>query len=349
MKANKILIIIALFSNLAIAQTLKTYTGSYQSGQATYQYYENADLERIFNGTFKYQSSRYDFTKVQLDIKGQFKENLKSGQWIGKKSRTFNLNGTSINQIEELIGMYDSGKRVGKWIKRKIEIINGKTGFNEIIAEINFANNNIKDIKSKTKDSYINGKFNNDGNYANNWSIKKDGIEYFVDFKNNIYKKVIIRRESDGNILLSYDVTDILSKRNDDSSLNVSKLIIDGEFYSIREYQPYQQEDDIKTGDVTKGYYSDSDKIKYFQSTTENIIDYTTKFDFISFEIPIGSINSIVTKPQLLVKFSKNQMHEIERAKEDSVIRIYIAEKEKEASKSYNQKKYSEALVLYQI
>jgi len=36
-------------------QTIKTYSGTYEGGYATYQYYENKNYERILNGSFTHK------------------------------------------------------------------------------------------------------------------------------------------------------------------------------------------------------------------------------------------------------------------------------------------------------
>ena len=54
-----------------IAQDIKTYSGpyeavSFQSGTATYEYYENDNNERIYHGSFRYEEGEYE--KRQMEI-----------------------------------------------------------------------------------------------------------------------------------------------------------------------------------------------------------------------------------------------------------------------------------------
>lgn len=56
------------------SQTIKTYSGNYENGIATYQYYENADLERVMQGSYLYKYGQYSFI-------GIFKEGKKHGNW----------------------------------------------------------------------------------------------------------------------------------------------------------------------------------------------------------------------------------------------------------------------------
>ena len=41
------------------AQTLKTYSGPYGKGTATYQYYEDNNGERVYHGTFTYKKTTF--------------------------------------------------------------------------------------------------------------------------------------------------------------------------------------------------------------------------------------------------------------------------------------------------
>lgn len=74
-KITKLTILIfLLFQNLYSQNKLK-YTGSYENGNATYQYFENENYERVFDGNFEY--TRNSNTKIN----GQFKNNKKIDTW----------------------------------------------------------------------------------------------------------------------------------------------------------------------------------------------------------------------------------------------------------------------------
>lgn len=63
--------------NVSIAQSLKTYSGKYQKGTATYSYNDNPEGGRIYEGDFVY-------TTPYCKVTGQFKNNKKNGLWIYK-------------------------------------------------------------------------------------------------------------------------------------------------------------------------------------------------------------------------------------------------------------------------
>lgn len=78
---NKFYWVIAfvLCINNANAQTLKTYSGKFQGGQATYTYRDNPNGGRIFEGKFTYISC-----SGNLQITGSYKNDKKDGLWTYK-------------------------------------------------------------------------------------------------------------------------------------------------------------------------------------------------------------------------------------------------------------------------
>lgn len=67
------------------AQELKTYSGRFKNGVATYSYFENDD-GRVFEGEFHWKGSGtapgYITYKGDVDITGNFKNNKRDGLWI---------------------------------------------------------------------------------------------------------------------------------------------------------------------------------------------------------------------------------------------------------------------------
>jgi hypothetical protein len=54
MKKIILILISTLFFFDSFPQELKTYSGVFKNGTAVYQYYENNDLNRIYQGKFNY-------------------------------------------------------------------------------------------------------------------------------------------------------------------------------------------------------------------------------------------------------------------------------------------------------
>src|SRR5688500_4151808 len=63
-------------SFLWFSQEIKTYNGKFTNGTATYEYYENADLERIYHGKFV-NVLENNWTKVS----GEYSHNKMHGKW----------------------------------------------------------------------------------------------------------------------------------------------------------------------------------------------------------------------------------------------------------------------------
>ncbi len=139
-----------LFTAITLsAQELKTYSGSFKGGQATYTYYETDD-GRVYDGKFHWKSNLGDG-----EMTGTFKNNKRDGLWIYTyRESTFKVNyvngipngkfeikgnfwgleectlsATMINgrangpvKIEEsnsvITGEYNQNKRIGVWERR---------------------------------------------------------------------------------------------------------------------------------------------------------------------------------------------------------------------------------------
>lgn len=73
------MIAFALCLNNVNAQTLKTYSGKFQGGQATYTYRDNPEGGRIFEGKFTYVGRNGTFR-----VTGSYKNDKKDGLWTYK-------------------------------------------------------------------------------------------------------------------------------------------------------------------------------------------------------------------------------------------------------------------------
>lgn len=65
------------------------YSGPLYHGQAEYEYYEDADDNRVFHGSFKYEQQKKNqdsisrnFQNLYYNIKGYFENNVKDGKWV---------------------------------------------------------------------------------------------------------------------------------------------------------------------------------------------------------------------------------------------------------------------------
>ena len=87
------------------AQTLKTYSGPYGKGTATYQYYEDNNGERVYHGTFSYKG-----LEGTIKIAGTYKNGKRNGNWVATLENHFYLVLTMTGTIQV---NYLNGNREG--------------------------------------------------------------------------------------------------------------------------------------------------------------------------------------------------------------------------------------------
>ena len=105
--------------NIAFSQTIKTYSGNYEKGKATYQYYENENYERILNGNFLYKENGFQ-------ISGQFKNNLRTGLWKATRSTRMGWSKASDLITEVSIATFNDGDLNGKCSYKKTDVTKKK-------------------------------------------------------------------------------------------------------------------------------------------------------------------------------------------------------------------------------
>ena len=124
MKTLKVVLVIIFLSGVfqnAFSQQIKTYEGTYEKGNAVYQYFENENYERILQGNFKY-------TAKYLTVTGQYDKNIKVGQWTITK-------GTNLlyENIKEIVtGKYINGKMNGLWTLKRTDLKTNKILINSL-------------------------------------------------------------------------------------------------------------------------------------------------------------------------------------------------------------------------
>ena len=133
-----VLIVLMLFSTLALAQEYEQYEGTYQhvsgeEGNARFRYYQpKKSDEKILDGDFFFEVTRRDSAAQNVLIKkvynGAYRENEKHGPWnydlkryevvlkdIENLEVVYDLNGAYLN----IKGKYEEGVPVGEWVFRE--------------------------------------------------------------------------------------------------------------------------------------------------------------------------------------------------------------------------------------
>ena len=206
---------------IANSQSIKIYSGSYQCdgqyGKATYQYYEDANSERVYNGTFNFISDNNEIT-----ISGFYTKNLKDKAWTATYTECMNTYyGNSCNK-NTVSGLYALGKLNGTWTVKYTRTVNNQV-FKQNKYSVNFKNNivtgpqNIALYDPHNEDSIImKGVFDNNGFMTGNWNIKEKGkqrnSEYICEYKNGILLKYLERDYSTGAILDKFDQSEFVNQ-----------------------------------------------------------------------------------------------------------------------------------------
>lgn len=158
-----------LMTQVSIGQTLKTYSGLYEGGQATYTYYEDENGGRVKHGKFTYNKSdkgvgvergmNIPYTKI-LSASGNYKNGVKDGTWTYEDKT-------------------EGGKIKFAGFSAIINYVNGRMEGTLVHegAMFQMKNNRItgpvkKTERTQNQDWTISGQFDDDGFPDGNW--KKD-------------------------------------------------------------------------------------------------------------------------------------------------------------------------------
>lgn len=295
-------IVLSLISQWALSQTLKTFKGTDQGAEATYQYYENSDYERIFHGTFYYKTTSdnpavHNSGRVyqSISITGAFKENKKDGLWEGKevlKSQavTAMYGNASLNTTVK--GSYINGLKTGIWTYNKTVALNKKIELGNY--SFNFHKNVL--IGTITIND-LNGTLDNQGNFTGSWNLKDEGTEYIAEFQQNIFVKLIVRTVSNGNILLRYKNANILNFIAD------STAIINGIRYVLKSVKDLEYGDHIDPATNNDNNFFDRDKNQYFKDFYKIISERIGNFDKTIEIITRGSTSFLIVSPKVPIIF----------------------------------------------
>ena len=98
-------LIAILITQNSIAQTLKTFSGSFDDGKATYTYYLDEYGNKVKHGNFTYSESiTIERATASVKISGFFSDGKRNGKWtfetVGKGSYTKNVLGTYVKSVK---------------------------------------------------------------------------------------------------------------------------------------------------------------------------------------------------------------------------------------------------------
>ena len=266
------LCVLLVFSSILYcsSQTIKTYSGPYANGTATYQYYENSNYERIYNGSFHY-TAKISYEKIfdacsicGVEVTGNYKENKKDGDWV------FKLNHENYSEI--VTGSFDKGFFNGKWTTTKISNANQKVicsssanySYGKVIGPLNRQCNGSEFEFSN---------FDKSGKRDSIWfntelKSNNEKLEEIRKYKHGVLYWELYRNVSTGEIFRKFDSTNFVSTffSNYDSLSHVS--IVNDKKYILFEKSKYAQ---------PNYYFVDFEQDLYHLNKADTFI-YTAKF-----------------------------------------------------------------------
>lgn len=218
----------------SFCQETKTYSSD--NGNFVYQYYENSQMERIYNGQYKENYKN-------CIIKGQFKENMKTGNW-------YYLNQEGSYKHREYFGNYINDKKNGVWTykldynertKKFNTVFNLNFRNDTIVGHIDFSNFDLTRNKYggyKGLEFGYKGELDSIGNFTGIWQKKANSKnEDIIEFYKNFIIKILKRNLETGEIIEKYlPNKDLITKKIDEF---YSKKII-----SLNNKKEYQNASD---------------------------------------------------------------------------------------------------------
>lgn len=155
-------ILVIILLNAGFTQTLKTYSGPFADGKATYTYYSDEYGNQVYQGKFSYSGVvKAEKATATCTITGTFKDGKRNGRWDfrtgGQGSFTKNILGTYtkyiMNNSIDVIATYSEGILDGEFTLTKLQ--------NDYIPDLGQYGHVNSDIRCKFnfKDGILDGKF----------------------------------------------------------------------------------------------------------------------------------------------------------------------------------------------
>ena len=220
---------LSLLTSLVSIGQKQSYSGEYKNGIATYQYIENEDYERIYNGSFQYKGTAPFGEKIMMN--GSFSNNKMHGYWKFQNG----------NQLYE--GNFDEGFFDGDWYVK-----NTKTG--KTISKASFVKGKfVGSFLYEEKDFKITASFDKQGRLDDELRIiYKDGNESFEDiqkYSSGILSFRLHRNNSTGEVIDKQDNKDFVSRflqQSDSSAIIDTVLYVTLDYSNDDLYWPYELE-----------------------------------------------------------------------------------------------------------
>jgi formylglycine-generating enzyme len=343
-----LIIILFISFQWAYAQTIKTFQGAYENGTATYEYYENENFERVFQGSFKYKGAITDGTnsKYNVTVTGQYLKDKKDGQWTYKISNP-NLKGTT----ETVTGTYVNGMMEGAWTlntiinntKKSIKKSSAIFKNNKMVGELNFEFTAF--LNKEYASISIRGNLNDSSMFNGAWitNYTQGNIQYeeIRKYKEGVLYWLLHRRLSDGKIIQKIDSTTFVDQffQNYHPAGNFADI---GDQKYVIDSKSDKYTGDLEIPITVIKYWTLANHNPYFNTLASPnpafIIEHGYQPSQVFHEKFI--INWLNTKEGQKLQWQAEQDKKLKEDKYKDVIR--------RADTAFNAKFYSEAIAFYQ-
>ncbi|HOT13415.1 MAG TPA: SUMF1/EgtB/PvdO family nonheme iron enzyme [Bacteroidales bacterium] len=332
----------------AKSQNIKQFQGAYENGTATYQYYENANYERIYQGSFKYKGIVMDGLKgkLNLTVVGQYNNNKKDGLW------TYTLADPSPTGVTEVVtGNYSNGNMEGEW-SSTTKVNNTKKVFkstsaifknNKLFGEINYTYKvyTFKDYAAIS----IKGSFNDSSFYNGTWltTYTKGNIQYEETrkYNNGVLCLLVHRRLSDGQIIERYDSTAFVDKffMNYNAAHNVG--MVNDQKYVLQNVDKPSGSLDLFS--IVVNYWTNNKNTAYY-----NTLNAPNPM----FVISHGYSPAVISREKTIISWLKTREGERQQwqsEQDKKLLQEKYAAQLAIADTAFNRAKYDEAIAAYKV
>ncbi|MEX2597853.1 MAG: hypothetical protein WEC59_13090 [Salibacteraceae bacterium] len=237
-------LVFTLCPSFLTSQEVKLYEGSYEGGEAVYEYTEDATQQRVFNGSFSYNELR-DMPERggenELLITGTYKNNKKHLVWAVTVKSTAKDSGLT----ETIIGNYIEGEKSGLWTHR---IRDNETDSLIKFGQASFIKNHFrgpfkyefnKPDAQGLKSLKVNGSFDANGFLDGEWIVEYvDGTDTpFKDimrYRHGVLAYRVFTNESSRERLEQMDKEGFVTGFFSNMKPVDSSAVVDGEKYGMR-------------------------------------------------------------------------------------------------------------------
>ena len=243
-------VLVMLTAHVSVGQTLKTYSGLYEGGKATYTYYEDENGERVKHGKFAYNKANEGIGvgggmniaySTATSASGNYKNGIKDGKWTYKDKTAGG--GVTFADFSVVIN-YVNGRMEGT-LNNAGELFQMKN--NRITGQ-------VKRIKKTRNENWtLSGQFDDDGFPDGTWTKSYQSYgNLYTDTEKYVHGLLIAKQtknESTGEIT-RYEFKDVnpqeyLAVYNPDKdSTIVGKLVCQEKIYSKRGENNYSHLED---------------------------------------------------------------------------------------------------------